>query len=160
MKLRLYFIIFLQIFSYSVIQAQPEQESYKGCPDLTVVVTMLPNTVMGISPIKIDVAVRELTGFPTDSSTITVRIPNDPRITFPIPNLPNWDYNSNFAVHNFVYNKGIFPANGAELITIYTSYDPNGSSGRTSLTATVIPLSGGECKIINNSDAELLVYFQ
>lgn len=39
-------------------------------------------------------------------------------------------------------------------------YDPQATDGQTTVTATIIPFSGGECSILNNTDSERLVYFQ
>jgi len=37
--------------------------------------------------------------------------------------------------------------------------DPSGTDGTTSISSSIVPFSGGECLITNNTDAETLIYF-
>jgi len=39
-------------------------------------------------------------------------------------------------------------------------YDPQSTNGQTTITATILPYSGGECNALNNTDSERLVYFE
>jgi len=141
------------------------------CPDLSPIVTMLPNNIAGASSIGLAVEVFELDQVPTNGTDITVRIPSDPRFTFNYdPTLTfvafvtvdnaRWTYlGDNGIVHSFRYSQVL----GGGMITAFGingNYDPQNTDGRTTITATIIPFNGGECEITNNTDAETLIYFQ
>lgn len=59
-------------------------------------------------------------------------------------------------------NSGVFLAGTTQLIVIGLAeglYDPQGTDVITSISPSVVPFSGGECTITNNTDPESLVYF-
>lgn len=141
-----------------------------SCPDLTSVIAILPSTINDVSTVSYAVEVTELNQFDTDGSVIMVRIPQDPRLTFawdptlttvafvPVDN-SNWIYTStNPLFHTFQLN-GVLPAGTSTAFGVISTYDPQGTSGQTTVTATVVPGSGGECTFTNNGDSEILVYF-
>lgn len=141
------------------------------CPDLSPVITVVPGNIQGIASVSIAVEIFELNTLDTDGSSIIVRIPSDPRLTFAWdPMLTSvafttvdnsiWTYLGNTGVvHQFQYNNlltgGNVVAFGLEAI-----YDPQNTDGQTTITSTIIPFNGGECNILNNTDAERLVYFE
>ncbi len=141
-----------------------------SCPDLTSVTFVLPSTVTGLSSVGFAVEITELNQFETDGSPINVRIPLDPRLTFTWDstltnvaffNVDNssWNYTGNNGLfHNFQYN-GLISAGMRSAFGAVSSYDPQGTTGQTTITATVVPGSGGECVFTNNGDSELLIYF-
>jgi len=140
-------------------------------PDLTPVTTIIPGNISGISTVGVVVEVSELLDNATDGTAIQVRIPADPRLTFTYdPTLTNvgfnavqnsqWTYNGvvNGLFHEFVHN-GVLPGLSTLAFGFNSTYDPQGTSGQTTITATVFPFSGGELNVSNNSDSEQLVYF-
>jgi len=52
------------------------------------------------------------------------------------------------------------PGGTTTAIGFQAFYDPQSTDGQTTITATVGPLSGGECNVFNNTDSERLVYFK
>ncbi len=139
-------------------------------PDLTVILTVIPSTFSGVSNMGIACTVSELRNVDTDGSIIRVRIPSDPRLSFtwnptltsiafnPVNNV-DWDYlGDNGVVHTFttteVVDGGDVTAFGLQAI-----YDPQNTQGQTTVTATVVPTSGGETIFTNNNDAEGITYF-
>ncbi len=144
------------------------------CSDLSPIMTILPGNVAGISVVEMAVEVKEVEGVNTIGSIIMVRIPSDPRLQFvwdigltlaalvPVQNA-DWNYlGDNGIVHNWTYNgPGLtVPANGKIAFGFQSFYDPQATDGQTTFTATIIPFSGGECNILNNTDSERLVYFK
>lgn len=144
------------------------------CPDLTPVTFILPGNVSGMSALQVAVRIAEVNNAPTDGQPITVRMPSDPRMLFvwdigltqaafiPVQNA-NWNYlGDNGIVNTWTYNGPglIIPGGTTSAFGFNAFYDPQATSGFTSITATVVPFSGGECTITNNADAEKLIYFQ
>lgn len=139
-------------------------------PELTPTIRIIPGNISGVSTVGVVVDVSELNDNPTDGSAVKVRIPIDTRLTFTWdPTLTNvgfntvqnsqWTYSTiNGLFHQFEHNGVIAGLNKLSL-GFNATYDPQGTSGQTTITSTVIPFSGGETNGTNNSDSELLVYF-
>jgi len=141
------------------------------CCDLTPVLTVIPSNIVGVSAIGVAVEISELSGNPSDaSSPLKVRMPYDPRVNFswdatltsvafkPVQN-NEWNFlGNNGIVYEFEY-VGSIPANGKKSFGFNGIYNPQGTEGLTTVTATVFPFSGGECDATNNSDAEIMIYF-
>jgi len=142
-------------------------------PDLAPVTTILPSTINGLSAIGIAVQVSEVNNASTDGSSIEVRIPIDPRLTFgwdptltsvalvPVNNV-DWQYlGNNGFVYLFKYigPTGRITALGKSSFGLQTIYNPQATSGLTSINATIVPFSGGEINIVNNTSSERLEYF-
>jgi len=139
------------------------------CQDLALSLIVLPTAFSGISTTGVAVSIQELYGRATDGSPIIVRIPNDPRFTVtwdpsrtimaltPIDNSV-WTYSSNAIFNIFTYSG---PYNNSQLLAFgfEAVYDPQNTDGKTTLTATIVPGSGGECNATNNVDAEQIDYF-
>jgi len=142
----------------------------EGKANLTPVLYVLPSSVQGVSNIGIAVKISETDNIDSDGSAVRVNIPSDPRLTFTYdPTLTfvalqqvdnsQWNYLGNTGFfHQFEYS-GILNALSTVSFGINTVYDPQGTDGQTTITATVAPFSGGECLPTNNVDAELLEYF-
>lgn len=143
----------------------------ESCTDLVVVLSVVPSNIVGISTIGTAVEVSEINGRTTDSnSPIKVRIPSDARLNFTWdPTLTSvafrtvhnneWSYLGNTGIfHEFEYNQPIV-GYGKKSFGYIASYDPQNTQGETTVTASVVPFSGGECELVNNADAEKLVYF-
>lgn len=105
------------------------------------------------------------------TSAILVRIPLDPR--YPIIFNPSgsscalvphnnmeWTYTATPFTHNFTYSGPTILAGETKAFAFEGMYDPSGTSGQTTLTASIVPnFAGGEVNILNNTDSERLVYF-
>jgi|GEM_PF-3942068 len=143
------------------------------CPDLTPVTTILPGNIAGQSVVEVAIQLTELEGVDTDGAVITVRVPSDPRLVFvwsigltqaaliPVQN-SQWNYLGNNGIfHSWTYNNSglVLPANGVTAFGFQSFYDPQSTDGQTTVTATIVPYSGGECNVLNNTDSERLVYF-
>jgi len=144
------------------------------CADLTPIMTILPGNVAGQSPVEVAIQVTELNSLDTDGSVVVVRVPSDPRFVFvwniglttaalvPVQN-SDWNYlGDNGVIHTWTYNGPglVIPANGVSAFGFQSFYDPQSTDGQTTLTATILPFSGGECNPLNNTDSERLVYFK
>ncbi len=140
-------------------------------PDLSPVATVVPSNIQGISALAFVVNVNEVNGFPTTGAAMIVRVPSDPRFTFtydpnataiggaPVDN-SDWTYlGNNGIVHQFL-NADVLPANGISSFGWNGLYDPQATDGQTTITATIVPTSGGETNFLNNTDSERLVYFK
>jgi len=138
------------------------------CADITVITTLIPGNISGLSAISVRIDVTELNDVDAGPSPITVRMPSDPRLTFTwdVVTNPNWNYggdNGLFHTFNYNGNSGMLIGGTTESIFIALSdglYDPQGTDGSTTITASVVPYSGGECTLTNNVDAETLIYFK
>jgi len=140
------------------------------CPDLTPIISILPGNISGVSNVSVAIEVTELNQYATDGTVVKVRVPSDPRFTFTwdptltfvalvIVDNPSWNYTGNNGlVHNFEYS-GVLGAGNRTGFGFNGSYDPQATDGQTTITASVVPLSGGDCVFTNNSDSEILVYF-
>ncbi len=141
------------------------------CCDLSPILTVVPSNIVGISAIGVAVEITELSGNASDpTSPLKVRMPYDPRLNFSWdPTLSNvafkpvqngeWSFlGNNGIVYEFQYNLTI-PANGRKAFGFNGIYNPQGTEGLTTITATVFPFSGGECDATNNTDAEIMIYF-
>lgn len=144
-----------------------------SCPDLSPVIKIIPGNVSGASPVSCVVKLSEVNGVDTDMSSIFVRMPSDPRLLFVwLPGLTqvgfdqvqnaDWNYlGDNGIIHEWIFNSPstVIPAYSTSAFGFNAIYDPQGTNGQTTITATIVPLSGGECVFTNNSDSELLIYF-
>jgi len=139
-------------------------------PDLTVILTVIPSTFSGVSNMGIACTVSELRNVDTDGSLILVRIPSDPRLSFtwnptlttiafnPVNNV-DWNYlGDNGVVHTFT-TALVVPGGDVTAFGLQATYDPQNTQGQTTVTATVVPTSGGEGVFTNNNDAEGITYF-
>lgn len=142
----------------------------EGKANLTPVLYVLPSSVQGISNVSVAVKVSEVDNINSDGSAVRVNVPSDPRLTFTydpaltfvalqVVDNSQWTYLGNSGVfHQFEYN-GSINALSLASFGFNAVYDPQGTDGQTTITATVVPFSGGECYATNNVDAELLEYF-
>lgn len=131
-------------------------------PDLTPVVLVIPSGVSGASTILIEVTITELNNEDTDGSPILVRIPSDPRLSFSSHTNSDWIYlGDNGVMHTFTYNgPGLIISKGTQSSFVITAtFDPQSTDGKSSITVTIVPFSGGDTNYFNSTDTEKLVYF-
>jgi len=138
-------------------------------PDMTVTSSLVPNNIAGVTAIGLTINVIELNGVDAPGPLpVTVRMPSDPRFAFTwnTATNPDWNYlGDNGITHTWRYigNGGVFPGGTTVPIVIGLAdaqYDPQGTSGSTTMSPTVVPTSGGERNFLNNADPETLVYFK
>lgn len=142
-----------------------------GLPDLTPVTTVVPGNLAGISQLSTVVTITELGYVDTDpTQDIIVRIPSDSRYSFTFnQGLTQVGFNSvenarftylgnNSLFHQFRLN-GVLAKGSQVAFGVIGTYDPQNTSGSTTITATIAPMSGGESNFSNNSDAETIWYF-
>jgi len=139
------------------------------CQDLSPVLKVVPSSLQGVSSIGVALSVSELNDLNTTAPGAVIRIPLDPRLTFtwdptltqvgftPVNN-SEWTYVPSALFHTFTH-PSVIMAGTAKSFGFIGSYDPQSTEGTTTLTATVVPFSGGECRVTNNTDAETVVYF-
>jgi len=139
-------------------------------PDVTPVITAIPNVMTGPTPFNILVRVTELNSVNTDG-LITVRIPKDirwqrsgpydPTLTtlsgFPVKNA-DWAYTEN-DTHHIFQSTVVIPSGGFSDFGFSASWDSGQTEGIYTITSQIDSWSGGEDRIDNNSDAEKLDYF-
>jgi len=144
------------------------------CPDITPTTTILPGNIAGMSVVGVAVEITELNSIDTDGSGILVRVPSDPRLLFvwdpgltsaalTMVNNADWNYlGDNGIVHTWIYNGPnlVIPAGTTSAFGFISFYDPQNTDGQTTITASIVPFSGGECNILNDTDSERLVYFE
>jgi len=145
-------------------------EAELDCPDLSPIITVTPGNIQGISALNVVVDVAELIGVNTDG-LITVRIPSDPRLTFNYDNTlttvgfsnvdnADWTYNGNNGLFHVFTTTKVVVGKTSSYFGFIASYDPQNTDGTTTMTATIVPTSGGECIYTNNTDAEFIIYFE
>jgi len=137
--------------------------------DLSSSITLLPSIANGPTELGAILSVQELEGFQSEG-TITVVLPKDDRLSFewdaeaqaigPFAVQNNlWTYdNSNSSFHLWTSNSFILPMSSMQ-IGMLATYDPQSTTGLTSVVSTIIFGSGGETNGSNNSDTEGLLYF-
>ncbi|SFE33447.1 YVTN family beta-propeller repeat protein [Spirosoma endophyticum] len=140
-------------------------------PDLTPIMSVLPATVYGRSSFSVVVEVYERQGVAT-SGLIRVYIPKDPLVSLSFEPTAtqvggkgvqnsHWrvDGSSNADMYILSTTQEL-GAGGKTAIGLTGVLTPGNTKGRLSLTASLGGGSGGEVRIDNNSDADLLDYFQ
>lgn len=137
-------------------------------PDLAPVITVIPANLQGLSTLGVAVKITELQGQST-SGTVIVRIPKDPRLVFTwdsnltfiafnsVDNV-DWNYVANPVFHQFTYPLSLSGFDKTSFGFLAT-YDPQGTDGQTTITATIVPFTGGDSQPINNVDSEIIIYF-
>jgi hypothetical protein len=139
-------------------------------PDVTPVITAVPNVMQGLTEFNLTVRVTELNEVATNGQII-VRIPKDVRLTFKhafdqgLTQLGSvmlmnsqWSYSQDASFHIFTSNTsitgGMFSTFGFVAI-----FDPGSTKGVYTITSQIDGGSGGEVRINNNVDSEKLDYF-
>lgn len=137
--------------------------------DLAPVLTVTPSSLQGVSSVNVVVKVGEVALQNTDGSKILVRVPVDPRFTFtwdptlttvgfdPVQN-NHWTYSAGVVFHEFETSK-VITAGTILTFGYVATYDPQNTSGQSTLTVSILPGSGSEQEFDNNSDAEQIIYF-
>lgn len=139
-------------------------------PDLTPVLYARPTTLYGTTPVSIVVDIIELNGGPT-SGPITLKITQDNHLTLSLPasatqvdgrTVTNSEWQlSGPADGYYILTTNQPIAAGDQLsVGLTGTFSPAASSGALSVSCTLISGSGGEQKLNNNYDADLLFYPQ
>jgi uncharacterized repeat protein (TIGR01451 family) len=139
-------------------------------PDVTPVITAIPNVMTGKTEFNLTVRVTELNSINTNG-LITVRIPKDARLSFKVPynpsltilgNIPlnnaNWAFSQDAA--NYIFTSTtVITAGSFSTFGFVAEFDPGFTKGVYTLTSQIASGSGGEIRIDNNVDSEKIDYF-
>ncbi|UFH54536.1 ExeM/NucH family extracellular endonuclease [Spirosoma sp. KNUC1025] len=140
-------------------------------PDLTVVIHAGPSTRYGTSTFSVVGDVVELNSV-SSNGTITVRINKDPKISLTFSGTATsvggravqnsaWTFDDTSELDYYVLTTTQVVAAGNVLsFGIDGILTPGATSGTLSVVTQLAAGSGGEVKIINNSDADRIEYFQ
>jgi hypothetical protein len=141
-----------------------------GQPDLTPVITLIPNVMSGPTNFEVFVQCVELLATDTEG-TITLRIPKDFRWT-----LTNWSQNattlpvSGRPVDNVIWTltqdasalffttTTVIQGGTQKNFGFSAAWSSGSTSGSYTASVAIIPGSGGEVRIDNNTDAETADY--
>jgi uncharacterized repeat protein (TIGR01451 family) len=140
-------------------------------PDVTPVITAVPNVMNGPTNFYITVRVTELNMVATEG-TITVLIPKDQRWDLTAPgynpaltqlgaftmNNNVWSYSQDPTYHIFTTTSSI-PAGGFSYFGFHANWNSGQTKGIYTVTSQIVSGSGGENRIDNNVDAEKIDYF-
>lgn len=138
-------------------------------PDLTPTITILPGNISGVSIVDIAIEVTELNQSNTDS-TVVVRLSSDPRLSFTwdttltsiaFITLDNaiWIYNGDNGIYHSFYLNDMLAGGTKTAFGFRAIYDPQSTSGQTTISSSIVPVVGGEYGFTNNTDSETLIYF-
>lgn len=140
-------------------------------PDLVVTMLASPNIMNGITRFNLLVNVTELNDTPT-SGTITIVLPKDVRwdldggfdvlLTYlegtPVNNAL-WSYSDAVEGYHQFQTAVSLPGGSGSTLGFTALFDPRNSRGVYTITVQLVPGSGGEVTVSNNSDSERLDYF-
>jgi protocatechuate 3,4-dioxygenase beta subunit len=139
-------------------------------PDLTPVITIAPAAFNGPTNFEVLVEIIELLDVDT-SGTITVRVPKDFRWTLTAwdPNATSlpvsarpldnafWTISDGGTVWVFEAD-GVIQGGTQKNFGFSAAWDSGATSGKFTGSVAIVPLSGGEVRIDNNTDAEFVDY--
>jgi protocatechuate 3,4-dioxygenase beta subunit len=139
-------------------------------PDITPVITAVPNVMHAVQNFFITVRATELNLVDT-FGLITIRIPKDIRWVFDGPYDPSltvlgstalnnavWEHSED-STHHIFKSTEVIPAGGYSYFGFRAVWDAGQTRGRYTITSQIDSWSGGEDRIDNNVDAERLDYF-
>jgi hypothetical protein len=139
-------------------------------PDVTPIITAIPNVMTGPTLFNTIVRVNELNSINTNG-LITVRIPKDTRWTrseaynpaltslnsIPLEN-SKWTYSENLTHHIFQTTE-VIPSGQSSTFGFRCTWNAGQTTGIFTMTSQIDSGSGNENRIDNNADAEKLDYF-
>jgi uncharacterized repeat protein (TIGR01451 family) len=139
-------------------------------PDVTPVITAIPNIMNGLTEFNLTVRVTELNDINTNG-LIVVRIPKDNRLSFKVPyvqmltllgstplNNSEWSFSQDS--ENYIFSSTtVIPAGGFSTFGFVAEFDPGNTKGVYTITSQIDSGSGGELRIDNNVDSERIDYF-
>jgi len=128
-------------------------------PDVTPIITVAPNVMLGITSFTITVRSSEINNVPTEG-LITVRITKDTRwVIAGSFSDPVWSYSGTDPnYHVFTTSSPIAPG-GYSTFVINASWNAGQTTGIYTITSQMDSHSGGEVRVNNNVDAERIDYF-
>ncbi|GAB4036060.1 PQQ-dependent sugar dehydrogenase [Spirosoma jeollabukense] len=142
---------------------------YTG-PDLTTVLNVTPSLAYSTTPVSLVLDVFEINSTPT-SGTIKVYITKDPLLTLsfdptattlgsrPVQN-SNWSFDALSNPSAYVLTSTQTTGAGGKLsVGLSGTLTPGNTKGSLSISALVEGSAVGEVRVVNNSDAEMINYF-
>jgi hypothetical protein len=145
-------------------------DDIKLVPDITSVITAVPNVMTGVTDYEIYVQCIELKGVNT-TGLITLRIPKDPRWVMlpgwnptltqlpgsglPVQN-PLWTHTEDANTHFFTTTATI--SSSQATFGFQARWSAGQTRGSYTISVAIVPGSGGEDRINNNNDSETVDY--
>ena len=138
--------------------------------DLTPIMYARPGIVYGDSPVTVVVTVMELNGV-ASRGPITLKISKDARLGLsldksltsvggqPVQNSA-WSVDATDAHFYVLTSSGVITGGGPLSVGLSGLLSPGSTSGVLTVSAVVVGGSGGEVRLINNTDADKIDYFQ
>lgn len=139
-------------------------------PDVTPIITAIPNIMRGPTDFAFVIRVSELHGIETNAPK-TIRVPKDVRWTMSGPFDPNlteiagtpvsnsvWVHSEDESNHIFT-TTSVIQANGFTSFGFQARWDAGQTRGVYTATSQIDSGSGGEDRVNNNVDAEKIDYF-
>ena len=138
--------------------------------DLTPIMYARPGVVYGDSPVTVVVTVMELNGV-ASRGPITLKISKDARLGLsldksltsvggqPVQNSA-WSVDATDAHFYVLTSSGVITGGGPLSVGLSGLLSPGSTSGVLTVSAVVVGGSGGEVRLINNTDADKIDYFQ
>ncbi|SFD77715.1 hypothetical protein SAMN05216167_10737 [Spirosoma endophyticum] len=138
-------------------------------PDLTAIMFASPSVQYGTSSFNVVVDVFELSPVPT-SGPVSVYVTKDPLVSLsfnPTSDLINgktvqnsdWTFNNTDPNFYILTTNVVIAGKGKKSFGLTGMLAPGSTKGSLSLSTTVVGGNGGEVKINNNSDADVIDYF-
>ncbi len=157
-----------------IIESEGGESSEGGivvsCSDLSPVITATPSIVSGMTNLNLTIKINEINNVNTEG-IIRVYVPVDPRITFDYDsnlttvgfstvNNNKWTYQGNNGLFHTFQTEEMISASGYSTIGLIAMFNPQNGEGKTTITTTIKPYDGGDCKVNNNSDSEFIDFFK
>ena len=138
-------------------------------PDLSPVVYAAPSVRYGISSCSVVVEVYELNSAPT-SGTITVYVSRQNQINMTFPENATsvggiavqnnaWTLNTSDPDYYILTTSTVITGGGILAFGLEGVLNPNNTSGTLAISASIVPYSGGETNITNNTAGAKIDYF-
>jgi hypothetical protein len=138
-------------------------------PDIVVTMSVTPNSMDGETNFELVVRITELNGADSNGE-IRIVIPRDIRWSFTwngaltqaggmAVNNSVWSYDgSNDAMHIFT-TTAVIAGNSSLVFGLQGVFDPGSTRGVSTVTSQIVAGSGGDSRVTNNSDSEVINYF-
>jgi hypothetical protein len=138
-------------------------------PDIAVTMSVTPNSMDGATNFEVVVRISELNGA-VSNGEIRVVIPRDIRWNFTwdgaltqaggvAVNNAVWSYDgSNDAMHIFTTTT-VISGNSSSVFGLKAVFNPGSTRGVSTVTSQIVAGSGGDSRVTNNSDSEVINYF-
>lgn len=139
-------------------------------PELSLLLYARPTGLYGNTAVTVVVDVIELNGA-ASSGLITLKITQDTKLSLNLPasatsidnrpvNNSVWQLSGPSNGYYTLTTSQVIAANGQLSVGLTGSFSPDSSSGELTVSGTLVGGSGGDQRLLNNTDADRLDYFQ